>query len=355
VEKIIDDDDEGCHSDEEEATGPQSGLLSPQGAAMLKGERTLKPTQSLCVHIKFMRDAEDEAPKEGDVHEYDGILQLLYNNGSVQDYDLHGSITYPACELSTQYIDFGIVRIGADLTHEIVFTASTAAATTWALTSSESNLGDPPRRGSVSMGRRASVTGVAFRRSSLTQDMIAAQHDPFGITVCSAYYEAECEFRFYKKGGEMVSRRKKVMVGGWLGSLTTAEVHEFYDLAAGKNLIPKAPWGIQILNWVYQFATEETIDGVKESMEGMDTFNCIFLGVDLAEWFELRKEAKSAGQLDGKSLFLKDDESQAKLKIGFTPHADCNYHKKYDIRIEHGRRYSFVVVGQGTSDEEMVA
>ena len=52
------------------------------------------------------------------------------------------------------------------------------------------------------------------------------------------------------------------------------------------------------------------VEDIKHSMEGMDTFNCIFLGVDLAEWFELRKEAKSAGQLDGKSLFLKDDESQ---------------------------------------------
>jgi len=136
--------------------------------------------------------------------------------------------------------------------------------------------------------------------------------------------------------------------------LTPEEAHEFYDVAAGKGLIPQGPWGQQILNWVYQFAGESTIEEVKQSNTGADTFNCIFLGDDLAEWFELRKEAKCAGALSGKPPFLRDSASEVKLKVTFTPEGDETYHKRYEIRLEHGRKYVFDVRGQGTSDEELI-
>lgn len=143
-------------------------------------------------------------------------------------------------------------------------------------------------------------------------------------------------------------------MGGWLAQLTTAEAHEFYDLAAGKALIPRAPWGQQILNWVCQFATAEVMIAVKESIDGSDTFSCVFLGVDLAEWFELRKEAICAGELVGKPPFLKQNESQVRLKVSFTPTADEYCRKQYEIRLEHGRKCIIIVEGQGTSDEEMI-
>jgi len=213
-------------------------------------------------------------------------------------------------------------------------------------------LGGPPRRGSVSLGRRTSVTGVAIRRSSMTAEMLSMK-DPFMFGVQSGFYDAEVEFRFIVKAGEIVSRRRRANVGGWLASLTSEEAHEFYDIAAGRGVIPRGPWGQQILNWVYQFAPDSLIEEIKNSNKGADTFNCVFTGEDLAEWFELRKEALVAGAMMGKPPFLKNSPSEVKLKVTFTPEGDETYVKRYEIRLEHGRKYFFDVRGQGTSDEEL--
>jgi len=326
----------------------------PSSSHLLRRQLSLKPMQSLCVHVKFVQEPEEEGPADCNSHHYTGGLEMHYSNEGLQQYPLSACITYPACSLSVERIDFGIVRIGTDKSQEIIVTAETPSTSTWSLTTAGSEVGAPPRRGSVSMGRRASVTGVAFRRSSLTMDTVNTSHDPFTFNVQSGFYESEVEFRFFKNAGEIVSRRQKAAVGGWLAQLTTAEAHEFYDLAAGKALIPRAPWGQQILNWVCQFATAEVMIPVKESVDGSDTFSCVFLGVDLAEWFELRKEAICAGELVGKPPFLKQNESQVRLKVSFTPTADEHCRKRYEIRLEHGRKCIFVVEGQGTSDEEML-
>lgn len=315
--------------------------------------------ESLAVNVRFTQQPEEAAPKHSDMHEYDGNLLVEYNNGSVQAYPLSATILYPAGVLSVpstggvDSIDFGIVRVGADKSDEIVLTSTTLASSQWSLVTAGATIGTPPRRGSVTMGRRASVTGVKIRRSSMTAEMLAMK-DPFNFTVHDGYFGCEVEFRFIVKGGEIVSRRRRVSVGGWLGNLTAEEAHEFYDIAAGRGLIPRGPWGQQILNWVYQFGSQRTIDEVKESMAGADTFNCIFLGDDLAQWFELRKEANVAGAMKGKPPFLRDPASEVRLKITFTPEGDETYHKRYEIRLEYGRTYTIDIRGQGTSDEELI-
>merc|ERR1711988_818924 len=112
--------------------------------------------------------------------------------------------------------------------------------------------------------------------------------------------------------------------------------------------------GQRMLNWVYQYASETDITGVKQSMQGADTFNSVFSGDDLAEWFELRKEAICAGNLPGKPKFLEDGMSEAKLKVTFTPEGDEMYIRRYEIKLEHGRKYYVDIKGQGTSDEELI-
>jgi len=332
---------------------PDDGRKSPRALSALRRPVTLKPTQSISVNVVFTQEPEEKAPRHGDEHQYEGALTMHFDNGSVQEYVLQGTILYSSAVLSVPDIDFGIVRVGADASSEITLTATTLASSQWSLVTAGATLGAPPRRGSVSMGRRRSVTGVAIRRSSLTADMMA-MNDPFVFNVQSGFFDAEVEFRFVVKGGEIVSRRRQWNVGGWLASLSTEEAHEFYDLAAGRALVPRAPWGQHILNWVYQFGSDSIIEEIKGSMQGADTFTCIFLGEDLAEWFELRKEAKVAGAVRGRPLFLKDPPSEVKLRVVFTPEGDETYHKRYDIRMEHGRCYTFDVRGQGTSDEELI-
>jgi len=343
-------------SDEEEPHPGEISLTPKELAAKakrLKRSITLKPLESLSVAIKFVQEPEEAVALGKDITEYDGSLLMDYANGSRQEYPLTAEILYPAGELSVPSIDFGIVRVGADSTDEIYLTAQTLSSSQWSLVTAGSTNGTIPRRGSVSTGRRASVTGVKFRRTSVTGDVMSIK-DPFVFGVQGGFFECEVELRFIVKGGESVSRRRKVNVGGWLASLTQSEAHEFYEIGAGESKIPRAPWGQQILNWIYQFAPQENIEAIKQSNTGADTFICVFLGPGLAEWFELRKDANVAGALEGKSMFLKDDPSQVKLKVTFTPEGDETYLKRYQIRLEHDRVYTFDVRGQGTTDEELI-
>merc|ERR1711998_464963 len=163
------------------------------------------------------------------------------------------------------------------------------------------------------------------------------------------------ELRVWKQGGEVVTRRQHLDVGGWLSGLDTQETLDFYKIAAAKALVPPNPWGSQIMDWVEynRDCPAEDKQRIKSAMQGCDTFSFIFPGEDLTCWYGLRKNVIKAGFLEGRPVSLNADNSSATLNVTFQPQGDLIYEKRFEVTLEHGRKYLLVHRGQGTSDEEL--
>lgn len=313
---------------------------------------TLKPLESLSVCVHFCEEPLELAP-ESHQSLATGQLLISFENGTLQSLELAASTTYPAACLSEVELDFGVVRVGSHAAQSLTVTALTPACSQWRLTEQGSSAAPPPRRGSVSIARRNSLTGTVPVEAPTLEG--GPGSSCFGFEVSRGFLGVETELRLWSQGGEQVARRQRLDVGGWLASLSTEECFEFYSAAAAKSLVAPNPWGRKLVDWIsyHRDCSPEAKQRVLQAMKGADTFGFVFPGEDLAQWYALRKSAIRAGFLEGRPVHLREDPSEAGLAVNFSPTGDQCYTSRFEVTLEHGRKYSLVLRGQGTSDEEL--
>lgn len=311
--------------------GDQSPAASPsklkKKTQLLNTTYNLKPLESVLVSVHFTESAQEDGPRDSDCHTFNGQLVTTFENGHTQMYQLCGDITYPAATLTTFpermgkiEINFGIVRVGSHATSSVSLTACTPSSSQWTLTSKGARRGSPPRRGSISVARRSSISGVDMGSAPATER--TGQDEPFDFKTKTGFFSVVAELRVWKQGGEVVTRRQRLDVGGWLSGLGTTETVDFYEKAAAKALVPPNPWGNQIMDWIQynRDCPAEDKQRINDATQGTDTFSFVFPGDDFAHWYKLRKNVIRAGFLEGRPLHLKQDNSQAIIDVEFSPH-----------------------------------
>jgi len=324
----------------------------------------LKPLERVIVSVQMVQQPEEEPSQECETTSYTGKLVVTLDNGVTQEYNLAADIVYPAatlcesgqlpCTESTE-LQFGTVRVGSHATSTVIVTALTPSSSQWLLTDIESAGVRPPRRGSICASRR-SINQSGGDSPAATQNLSGSPACPFSFQVTSGHFSAMTELRVWVQGGEVVAKRTRIDVGGWLGSLSTQDAIAFYGVAAGKTAVVPNPWGVKILDWIEygKGCTAEDTRRIKAAIKGADTYAFLFPGDEFAHWYQLRKDSLRAGFLDGKPEHLKDAPAEATLRVSFSPEHDQVYRTTFTLTLEHYRNYRIILNGQGTNDEELL-